>query len=465
MASRAQLIRPPHAALLLCAIAVALLGLALATRLGYQGRLDLLAISAIALAGSVIFTRTFIPQRQVLAMCAIAAAAALCLFESITIARPTYILTLIWLLILLGVGLRSGETRSLAAGTIVSAPAMSVAFPFLTRFVDPPFPATPVQALSAATACFTIATSFCIVQQRLARSPLAGGTRDPRYLARIPVSLLWLVSGILAMMASISLDRVWTVLTIFAASGAFLASPSAHEDDSRSHIAVFPSRTLVIAAGASLLIAPLLGITAAFAGYPFGWPVASAAAVALLAIVTLMRAAAGEMTTMISLLHRSALESRVDALTGLTNRRGLDEQLELETARAIRFGHPLSLLLIDIDDFKSINDRYGHAEGDIALQTVARAIASSVRSIDIAARFGGEEFAVILPETALQGAVVVAERIRNAVTQRNSDYDLSVSVGVAERWGEENNYSLLLSRADAGLYRAKSLGKNRVELG
>ncbi len=111
-------------------------------------------------------------------------------------------------------------------------------------------------------------------------------------------------------------------------------------------------------------------------------------------------------------LRRSSQESRVDALTGLANRRAFDERLDEEVARAIRYGHPLSLLMVDIDNFKLVNDRFGHTAGDEALKALAAIIDRSIRTIDIVARFGGEEFVVILPETPIEGAAVVAERVR-----------------------------------------------------
>jgi diguanylate cyclase (GGDEF)-like protein len=160
------------------------------------------------------------------------------------------------------------------------------------------------------------------------------------------------------------------------------------------------------------------------------------------------------------LLDRATRESRTDALTGLSNRRGIEERLNDEVARAIRFGHPLAVLMIDLDDFKSINDRYGHAVGDDILRSTAIAIDNSVRSIDIAGRYGGEEFLVVLPETDASGAEVVAERIRASVERLGA----TVSIGLSPIRAEDSSASILVGRADEALYEAKRTGKNRIAL-
>jgi diguanylate cyclase (GGDEF)-like protein len=160
-------------------------------------------------------------------------------------------------------------------------------------------------------------------------------------------------------------------------------------------------------------------------------------------------------------LERARRESRTDGLTGLTNRLGIDERLNIEVARSIRFGHSLTLLLIDLDDFKSINDRFGHATGDEALRKTANAIQGSIRSIDLAGRYGGEEFLVILPETASPGAEIVAERIRRWVEQSG---EMTVSIGLASLESEMSGPAALIQAADTALYEAKRAGKNRIVL-
>jgi diguanylate cyclase (GGDEF)-like protein len=166
-------------------------------------------------------------------------------------------------------------------------------------------------------------------------------------------------------------------------------------------------------------------------------------------------------------LHEVVREQAVtDELTGLVNRRRFVEALESEIARASRLGAPLSLLFADLDDFKRVNDCRGHAAGDDALRTFADLLRDALRGIDTAARMGGEEFAVLLPGTELEGAAAVAERIRTELSDRAIQRDavggggLTTSIGVVQyRSGTPDE---LIRRADAALYRAKEQGKNRV---
>ena len=162
--------------------------------------------------------------------------------------------------------------------------------------------------------------------------------------------------------------------------------------------------------------------------------------------------------------------STTDPLTGLCNRRLFDETLTTEYARAYREKYPITLFMIDIDNFKSLNDTYGHAFGDVCLQGVADCLQRRLRRPpDLPARFGGEEFVAMLPNTDLEGGVNVAERIREAVaglrfTRDDDEVSLSLSIGVAtEVLGKTTDGGrALLARADACLYRAKGEGRNRV---
>ena len=159
--------------------------------------------------------------------------------------------------------------------------------------------------------------------------------------------------------------------------------------------------------------------------------------------------------------------AQIDPLTGIGNRRFLLERAEHEQLRAERFGSPLSVLLLDIDHFKQINDRHGHAAGDETIRKVALACVDSVREIDVVGRYGGEEFVIVLPGTDLEGARELAERLRatiSRITVPGSDgnsFELTASVGVAT-YGPGDELEHLLAAADAALYRAKSLGRNRV---
>ncbi|NWC91908.1 MULTISPECIES: sensor domain-containing diguanylate cyclase [unclassified Pseudomonas] len=157
-----------------------------------------------------------------------------------------------------------------------------------------------------------------------------------------------------------------------------------------------------------------------------------------------------------------------DALTGLANRRTLDQRLRLEWERAQRSGEPLALLMIDVDHFKAFNDRHGHQGGDEALRNVARVIGGNIRRpADLAARYGGEEFAVILPDTDDDGASIIAEHIRSAVEHLPpADGDalsVTVSIGVST-WDKHSRSSreALLLNADRALYEAKHSGRNRI---
>jgi diguanylate cyclase (GGDEF)-like protein len=158
--------------------------------------------------------------------------------------------------------------------------------------------------------------------------------------------------------------------------------------------------------------------------------------------------------------------SITDALTQVPNRRYFETQLQCEVKRLTRTGQKLVLLILDIDDFKKLNDRYGHAAGDEFLQQVARILKEMVRETDLLARFGGEEFVVVATGTTLEGAVVLAEKIRTAVAEASFIVDetmrprkATVSIGVAEFKGSQTD---LFNSADAALYRAKAAGKNCV---
>jgi two-component system, chemotaxis family, response regulator WspR len=162
--------------------------------------------------------------------------------------------------------------------------------------------------------------------------------------------------------------------------------------------------------------------------------------------------------------------TNTDGLTGIANRRYFDDYLSAEWKRAKRMQEEISLLLIDVDNFKLYNDTYGHVAGDLVLKQVAQAMeASAARSSDLSARFGGEEFAVILPNTSIDGARTAAEKLRYMVESLQIDHIhsasgmLTVSVGAATIIPqEEDNRSDLIHLADTRLYHAKQDGKNRV---
>lgn len=159
--------------------------------------------------------------------------------------------------------------------------------------------------------------------------------------------------------------------------------------------------------------------------------------------------------------------SVTDALTGLFNRRKFFEELEREMERANRYGSKLSLIMLDIDHFKSVNDQYGHQAGDAVLRSLSKVLIANTRKTDVVARYGGEEFIILLTETGFQGAMDVAKRIneqvaREAVKTVAGPVCATVSLGLASHEPGDISDSLLL-RADNALYQAKNNGRNRVE--
>jgi two-component system cell cycle response regulator len=154
-----------------------------------------------------------------------------------------------------------------------------------------------------------------------------------------------------------------------------------------------------------------------------------------------------------------------DALTGRLNRYGLQHILAREQSEARRYNRPLSCLLIDLDNFKTVNDTHGHATGDLALQQVASILAEAVRGSDTVFRYGGEEFLVLLPETDLEGAMALGEKIRAAARFFGDGlrvFNLTLSAGAASLSDNESGHDMI-ARADMALYHAKEAGRNRVE--
>jgi len=169
-----------------------------------------------------------------------------------------------------------------------------------------------------------------------------------------------------------------------------------------------------------------------------------------------------------ALLYRAAVTAALrDPLTGVSNRTAMNAALIRESELSRRHGTPLSLIALDIDHFKAINDRYGHLAGDQVLKSVAAAISDCTRSTDILFRYGGEEFLVLLSNTARQGALMLAERIRRAIEAHECYYGeqllrVTTSLGVACFASGDNN-EILFERADTALYAAKAAGRNCVK--
>lgn len=157
-------------------------------------------------------------------------------------------------------------------------------------------------------------------------------------------------------------------------------------------------------------------------------------------------------------------QSRTDSLTGLGNRALLNERLGLELARAMRTNMPLSVVLMDVDHFKQVNDRFGHLAGDAVLTAMAVILRREARQTDTAGRWGGEEFLIVCPDTGLEHARVLAERIRLGIDRHGFSTGArhSASFGIAQ-WQDAETVDTLLARADTALYRAKEMGRDRVE--
>lgn len=161
-----------------------------------------------------------------------------------------------------------------------------------------------------------------------------------------------------------------------------------------------------------------------------------------------------------------AAQARTDPLTGALNRRGMEEAAARETARSVRHGYPLCMVMIDIDQFKRLNDSRGHAAGDRALQALVNLVKAHLRSQDVLARTGGEEFAVLLPDTPVAGALLVAERVRRDVEQLEIAFDsgpirFTISAGLAP-FHPAHGFETMMRHADAAMYAAKENGRNQV---
>jgi diguanylate cyclase (GGDEF)-like protein len=155
--------------------------------------------------------------------------------------------------------------------------------------------------------------------------------------------------------------------------------------------------------------------------------------------------------------------STTDGLTGLSNRRQLSQRLNAEATRVRRNKHPFSILMADVDHFKSYNDAHGHPAGDEVLKRVAQILRESIREVDCAARYGGEEFCVLLPETPADTAVQAAERIRSRVAgEKFPGRSITLSIGIAEYPKNGEAVETALAAADAALYQAKRAGRDRV---
>ncbi len=221
------------------------------------------------------------------------------------------------------------------------------------------------------------------------------------------------------------------------------------------YLSGFAGIALAGASAASMLTLNLVYRAAFRHGATPYWNAAMDSAVFLFAVFTLC-----EVKTLLAREHEL---SREDFLTGIANRRGLVEALEQETGRARRFNRPLTLVYIDIDDFKKINDRYGHEAGDGSLCTLARLLATSIRKTDLTARLGGDEFVLMLPETDTDHALRIVHKLHAALQSSiaEHEYPVTFSIGGITFTNSPPSPEKMLALADRAMYAAKQAGKNR----
>jgi len=194
-----------------------------------------------------------------------------------------------------------------------------------------------------------------------------------------------------------------------------------------------------------------------------------AVTVGVIAYFAFVRPKDRQIQAMMAALEEARLKaenlSRFDALTGVLSRRAILEAIDDEVDRAKRNGHAFTCLMLDLDHFKTINDTHGHQFGDIALHRVAQVVSELCRTNDRLGRYGGEEFLMILPETRIDGAIRLAERVRLAVAETHLDRleeRITLSIGVSEWHPDDRSSKTLIARADRALLEAKAAGRNHV---
>jgi len=290
----------------------------------------------------------------------------------------------------------------------------------------------------------------------------------PRHLPRTHRAVTWLAGATLALLAlavTLAADQFWALVVAFATVGLFsLGMPVLGILAFRA--GVQNSRYFIIATAASAVGTALTALCVldviTFAGWKF-----RAAEVGMLIDATLLALALGSQFRLIKTGQLEAEERAArDPLTGLRNRRSFLEIAQARWSTSQRNGGNLTLIMLDLDHFKAINDQHGHAAGDAALVAAARVLESLVRDGDLLARWGGEEFLLLLPETGLEPAVALAERLRLAIAGLRvrvgiTDLSMTASFGVAAR-SQHENLDRLISEADGYLYEAKQNGRNRV---
>lgn len=322
---------------------------------------------------------------------------------------------------------------------------------------------TPAQRLFWANDLRDTADQWKISTQALPRSsgtltqPLAAAGSTQSAMLDTAQSLLAALPPDTSLQKTDVSPYVATLLQSGASYATSLSAVSAeYQTEAAGHLSLLRWLSAALC-GLTLLVLAALGMTAAR-------PEAISGLVALEEKKREQDAALGEADRQIAEMRRTLENlSTIDALTGLQNHRAFQERLDREMGRALRHGQPLSLLLLDVDKFKSYNDSYSHTEGDQALKMISGLISETARASDIPARYGGKEFAIILTETDMMGAVVLGERLRQAVASADGlQRPLTASIGLATLNGSIFSAPALIAQADRALCHAKGDGRNRV---
>jgi diguanylate cyclase (GGDEF)-like protein len=285
----------------------------------------------------------------------------------------------------------------------------------------------------------------------------------------------WFVQGFNIANVTLSALAAWSMRTVFARNGMHVAGVAT---TSEVLVALATAATFVLVNHA--MLARMLRLARGYGATASGLftadsliqdGVVAAVGVAFAFMLLHSWALAAVVTLPLVLIQRALAlpalreQALTDHKTGLLNSRGIDQPARNEFARARRLGRPLSVLLCDVDDLREINNTLGHLEGDAALAAVASAFRAELRAYDLCARFGGDEFLVVLPETDEEGAIAVAGRIRawlasNPLSTRVGGLELGISIGVGSLQEGEQDLGTLLERADTAMYAEKHAGRN-----
>lgn len=326
----------------------------------------------------------------------------------------------------------------------------------------PPTPANELRRLDALAACAIIDTPKDERFDRLTRLAMQYYGADAAFIGVIDADYQWIKSAT-SDAIPISVRRHESVCGLIVSSGTSLVVGDLHADprlDGHPLARDFPLRfyagvPLVVEEGLTIgSFCVLRAEPAPAALFDIG-PLRDFAALAVDAIE-------------LDRINRNLAHlAQIDALTGLANRRSFDSALERGVRRARRTGGPLSVIIVDLDRFKALNDTLGHPAGDAALRRVGDALAGIVsRKLDAICRYGGEEFALVLPDTDEAGALMIAETVQRAVAQAGLVHPLggtlTASLGVATAWGRVAEPERLIAEADRALYDAKRAGRDRV---